>query len=179
MNTTKIKSLLRTKTSSRVAISIGIASVSLMIFYTGVEYGYHNAEFISRSGDNYYGIFTPREGRPDGVARSLSDSPKSTHGVSGKIVSISLPTMIVADKENIEKTVRIDDDTALREFHNTILSSDLKAGDDVVILGSPGPNTEISARLIRVLPTPPIPPQSQYSNSSGFPSPAVINLISQ
>ena len=88
----------------------------------------------------------------------FSDDPSSSHGVAGKIISINLPTLVVEDKDNVEKTIVVSTDTIIRKYRDAINSSDLAAGDFIVVIGSPDANAEIAAQFVRVLPPPPAPP---------------------
>ena len=126
----------------------------LIAFWAGLEVGFSKAAFNYNFGDKYYGQFGP-----DHIRHGMGIIPNdmsSGHGVSGKIVSISMPNIIVADQDNIEKIIRINDKTVLRKLRATITASELAVGDFVVIIGSPDDQTEVDAKLIRVLPDPAI-----------------------
>ncbi|MFA6897827.1 MAG: hypothetical protein WC250_00240, partial [Candidatus Paceibacterota bacterium] len=77
------------------------------------------------------------------------------HGATGKIVSIKLPTLVVASPDSVEKVVLVGDNTEIRRFRDVIKAIDLKVDDVVVVVGSPNDSSQIEARLIRVLPPPP------------------------
>jgi hypothetical protein len=92
------------------------------------------------------------------------------NGAVGKIVSINLPTIVVASPDNIEKTINISDNTLIRQFRDTLNAKDLTVGEHVVVLGeiSNPDNGVIDAKLIRLIPPPPseIGPITNYTTSS-------------
>ncbi|MEI8130008.1 MAG: hypothetical protein WCG55_00700 [bacterium] len=156
MNTESIKSQLRSKSTHTVLATLAITFIIVVAFWSGMQVGFNKAAFSYKFGDNYYGTFGPGSGHHGpGV---LSDDMSPSHGVSGKIVSLNLPTFVVADDDNVEKVVRINPDTVIRKLRTTITPDILQAGDFVVTIGSPNDKTEVSAKFIRVLPPPPIVP---------------------
>ena len=149
--------------------------ILLIVFQAGKFVGYHKAMFYKHSGENYYRTMNIRGGQTnpfdnqDQVQQSafngqgqfnnfMQDSNiPGGNGAVGKIVSINLPTIVVASPDNVEKTVNISNDTLIREFRDTIGAKDLKIGEYVIILGtfSDQDNGLIEARLIRIIPPPP------------------------
>lgn len=137
-----------------VIIGLGLAVLALLIFQAGVVVGYHKAGFVSRFSDNFernfigplgggFGGIFPGPGMPGG------------HGAVGEILSISLPQIVVAGPDNLEKTVLISTSTIVREFQNEITTDKLKIGDFVVVLGNPNEAGQVDAKLIRIMPPPP------------------------
>lgn len=128
-----------------------------IIFQAGIFVGYHKAGFYRSMGENY---------RPfDDKGRGFSDKGKKFmmqnsnipggHGAVGKIVSINLPTIVVASPDNIEKTVSISDDTLIRQFRETVSAKDLKVGEYAVVIGDNNVDGGVvKAKLIRLLPQP-------------------------
>jgi hypothetical protein len=86
------------------------------------------------------------------------------HGAVGKIVSISLPLVVVAGPDNLEKTVVITDGTEIREFRETVSSDQLQIGDFIIVLGSPNDEGQVEAKLIRLAPPPPDMPFNSTAN---------------
>lgn len=80
------------------------------------------------------------------------DDLSASHGVSGRVVSLSLPTFIVAAPNNLEKTVVVSDKTIIRKFRDTVTQNDIQPDDFVVVLGEPEPTGEIEARFVRIAP---------------------------
>ncbi len=129
--------------------------ILLVVFQAGILVGYHKADFSKRLGNNYYRTFDMR-----GNEMGMSDrSPISMmgmnipggHGAIGKVIEINLPTFVVATPENIEKVIRVNDDSEVRRFKAAISPSEIKINDVVVIVGNPNDKAEIEARLIRIM----------------------------
>ena len=101
-------------------------------------------------GDNYYRAFGQRDNR---FMQGLygRDLP-GANGAVGKIVSISLPTIVVASRDGVEKDIVVGTSTVLRRFMDTVSPSDLKVEDFIVVIGSPNGQGQIEARFVRVMP---------------------------
>ena len=74
------------------------------------------------------------------------------HGIFGSIISIDNNNIIILDQDYFEKRIVISSDTAIRDNTKIIDISDLKVGDNVVIIGSPNEEGQIEAKFIRVIP---------------------------
>jgi hypothetical protein len=116
--------------------------------------GYHKARFGARFGDNFERNFIgPRRGNFSG--RLPGPGMPGGHGAVGEIISISLPQIVVAGPDNLEKTVLVGTSTMVREFRNEITADKLRVGDFIVVLGNPNDEGQIDAKLIRIMPPPP------------------------
>ncbi len=146
---------------SMVAI-IGIAVLILLIFQAGMFVGYRKAAFAYGQGDNYYRAFGSR-GMQRGGMPMMHDDFIGAHGAVGRIVSIDLPTFVVSDPDGAEKVVTVSDDTSVRHFNEVISVNDLKVDDFVIVLGAPDDQSQVHAKLIRLLPP---PPSEQISTST-------------
>ncbi len=147
-----IKEFIQSKAFRGVVIGIVTAIIILVIFQAGVFVGYRRAAFSYRFGDNYYHVFYGRGPR-------LSSMPirggfLEGHGAAGKIVSLSLPTFVVSGPDNVEKNILLKSDTQIRSLDKSIRQEDLKINDFVVVFGAPNDNSQIEARLVRLLPPP-------------------------
>lgn len=147
---TDIKNLLQTKTFRGIVIGLLIAALAILIFQAGVFVGYRKAAFSFRFGDNFYRNFGNRGPRPD-LGFPPAELPGG-HGAVGKIIKITGSEIVVADRENIEKTLIIDQDTLVRKLRNNATTTDLKVGDMVVAIGAPSDDGRIAAKLIRLIP---------------------------
>ena len=146
-----IKHKLQSKTFRTVLYVIGSLIVALVIFQAGIFVGFHEAQFSGHLGDNYRRTFGERSfGMISGVMRD-SNYPVS-NGAVGKIIKITLPTLVIIGPDNIEKVILLQDDTLIREFRNTIKPTDLKLNDEVVVIGAPNTASEIEAKLVRLIP---------------------------
>jgi hypothetical protein len=149
-----LKKISESKNVRILIYTLAIFFVAVSIFQAGMFVGFHKASFSYKFGENYYN--EAFGGRRDGFGMGMQrDMFMGGHGATGKIVKISLPTIVVAGKDNTEKVIRIDDDTVIREFRDEVTAQNLKLDDVIVVIGSPNDNAEIQAKLIRILPPPP------------------------
>lgn len=149
------KEFFQSKLFKKSLYVIGALVVAFAIFNAGVFVGYHKAGFSYKYGDNYSRAFGGRRSGMMGFGGRggmMGDYFTNSRGVAGKIVSISLPTMVVSGQDGVEKIVLIKEDTEIREFRNTIKSEELKAGNFVVVMGVPNEQLQIEAKLIRIMP---------------------------
>jgi hypothetical protein len=157
----------------KILIILIVASV---IFQAGIFVGYHKAGFYRSMGNNYYRPFDDKGrgfGNKGGMMRDANIP--GGHGAVGKIVSINLPTIVIASPDNVEKTVSISDETLIRQFRETIGAKDLKVGEYVVVIGDNNKdgdadkqnaeNGVVKAKLIRLLPPPPSEQNTQYQST--------------
>ncbi|OGG66271.1 hypothetical protein A3I99_00235 [Candidatus Kaiserbacteria bacterium RIFCSPLOWO2_02_FULL_45_11b] len=147
----------KSKSFQGILIGIVISIVALGIFQTGVMVGEHKARFSHHFGDNFERNFIDAN-RPGAMpfAEEMGDMRLPVgHGSAGEVVSVTLPTFVVAGPDNVEKTIRVSDETLFREFREELSSEDIVIGSFVVVLGSPNEGGEIEATLVRFLPPPP------------------------
>jgi hypothetical protein len=150
-----IKKIVESKSLFRILCGIGIVIVALLIFSAGVTIGFRKASFGHAWGENYERNFGMMPNRP----MFGNDNFPNANGAIGKIIKIELPTIIVQDKDNIEKVVLIKNDTRIQKMMENIKTSDLLLDDFVVIIGSPNNQGQIEAKFIRVMPLGmPVPP---------------------
>jgi hypothetical protein len=132
-------------------ITIGLVALGVFVllcaaFSVGEHIGYHKAAFTFQNSNNFYRTYGPPGGNmPPG---GFSDD----HGTAGKVVSVTLPTITIEDRDNTEKTVLINSQTIIRRFRDTITAQDIAAGDYVVAIGEPNAQSQVVANLIRILP---------------------------
>jgi hypothetical protein len=150
-----IKEYIKSQSFRGIIIGIVIAVIMLLIFQAGVFVGYRKASFAYRFGDNYYQVFDKRAPSPFGFP--LHDKFRASHGAAGEVMSISLPNLVVVGPDSVEKTVLISDDTLVRKLDGEVKPEDIKTGDFLVVIGTPEENSQIRAKLIRILP----PPQNE------------------
>ncbi len=145
------KKFSESKNAKRFLYCIGIALVILTIFQAGVFVGYHKASFSYGHDDNFYRSF----GHPHGgmFPGGMHDNFMNENGAAGNIIKITLPTIVVAE-DNIEKIVSIGNDTMIRSGALTLKAGDLKVGDFIIVIGSPNTDSQVVAKLIRIVPPP-------------------------
>ena len=155
-----LKNIHQSKLIKGILIGITIAVVVITIFEAGVFVGFRKSSFACKLGENYYRAL--RGGKPMAIMGMDNDNIPGGHGATGKIVKITLPTLMVADDDNVEKTVIISSSTMIKRFDQTITASDIKQDEYAVVLGSPDSSSRINARFIRILP----PPQNIESSTN-------------
>jgi hypothetical protein len=143
-----IKKVFESKVSFRILLVIGIAIVALFIFSLGVIVGFHKASFGHAWEENYEHNFGTMSNRPP------FDNFPNASGAIGKIIKITLPTIIVEDKNNTEKVILIKDDTQIQEMREIVPVNNLKLDDFIVVIGTPDTQGQIEAKLIRIMPAP-------------------------
>ena len=151
----KITRFFESKLMFRILCGLGVVLVALVIFYAGVNVGFHKASFGRDWGENYERNFGFD---PDQHLLNRDNFPNA-NGAIGKIIKIELPTIIVEDKDNTEKVVLISADTKIEKAMTNIQPSALSNDDFVVVIGSPNNQGQIDAKFIRVMPVGmPVPP---------------------
>lgn len=147
MNITDITKHVSIKAAIITAIAVGLL---LGIFQLGVFVGYRKATFSYNWGDNYHRMFAgPRRGFfEDFQGRGFMDA----HGLMGDILKIDGNTIILRDKDATEKVVIVGSGTTIRRGPEMLQISDLRDGEEIVVIGGPNPRGQIDAKLIRIFP---------------------------
>jgi len=128
--------------------------IILLVFKTGMMVGFQKANFSCHWSDSYHRNFGgPRGGFPGGLGdRDFLEA----NGTVGQIIKIASSTLVIKGRGNIEKVVLIKADTVINQRKETITIDNLKVDDSVVVIGEPNNDGQIEAKLIRVMPKPPI-----------------------
>ncbi len=121
---------------SMIMYGIGILLIAIIIFQTGMIVGRGKESLINEQKERY----------------PINQPLPTAHGTAGKIISINLPTLLVADEDNTEKTVLLRDETIIRSLRASLLPGDLDLDDYIIVIGTPTTKGYIQANLIRVLP---------------------------
>lgn len=120
-------------------------AILLFVFQAGMVVGLERAEFSSHLGDNYSQIFD------DGNPGQMMTTDPLGYGTFGIVLNVSGGNVSVATSDNLEKIVKITSDTLIRRARDQATTTDLKAGDAIVVVGTPNPQGQIEARLIRIV----------------------------
>ncbi len=160
-----MKKVFESKTSTKILVGVGIIIIALLIFSAGIAVGFRKASFGHAWEENYERNFGVKPDRPV----FGKDNFPNAHGAIGKIISITLPTIIVEDKDNTEKVVLVKDDTQVQELKNSVKVGDLKVNDFIVVIGAPNGQGQIEAKFIRVMPFGLPPPPSEPGQSPIIP----------
>ncbi|MDD5547471.1 MAG: hypothetical protein PHN74_01020 [Candidatus Pacebacteria bacterium] len=149
------KKIAQSKFFRGAIFGIGVFIVGLLIFQAGMFVGYHRAGFSYKLGDNYHRTFG-EPNQPFGNVPPFMNVPfeklSNAHGVIGKIIKIDLPTMVVEGEDKVEKVILIKDDTIINQFRETVKPADLKIDSNITVIGSPNQDSQIEAKLIRIMP---------------------------
>jgi hypothetical protein len=70
--------------------------------------------------------------------------------LAGSIISITDNNLVIKDRDGKENTVTVTDKTVIKSGRENLKIGDLKAGDQIVVLGNPAENGVVNADLIRV-----------------------------
>jgi len=139
-----------------------IMALFVLVFAFGAWVGGEKAKFSCNWADNYHKNFA---GPQNGFGQNWQDMPGGDfingHGVFGEIIKIDENSLVVGGKENMENIIIINKDTTIQRFRDDIKLTDLKLGEFVVIIGSPNDSGQIEAKLIRIMPPPPVTMQIQ------------------
>lgn len=159
---TKMRDFVETENFRRTIKVLGILALVLFIFQVGVFVGFRKASFYGEFGNNFRNNF----GGPRNEFRGMMEKGvPNAHGAMGKVIDISLPTMVIAGDDGIEKIVSIGDKCLVRRLRDNIRVGDISVGDSVVVIGAPGKDGKIKAQLIRVTPDLKIESISTSTNS--------------
>lgn len=74
------------------------------------------------------------------------------YGTAGAIVKIEGSNLIISGRDNIEKSILVSTSTIIRMYQDTLHPADLKAGQQITVIGSPNNQGQIEAKFIRLLP---------------------------
>ena len=148
----EIKEVLKNRKVKWAVCIFGSIFVALLIFQAGMFVGFKKAGFAFRNGEQY---FKQMSGRPNDQFMGMNRGDfANSHGATGKIISIKLPIITVADKDNTEKIILISTSTDIKKFKDTIKAVDLKVNDFITVIGDPDDKAQVEAKLIRIMPDP-------------------------
>jgi hypothetical protein len=160
-----MRQLFNTPRFKRITSVIGAIVALLVAFQGGVFVGFHKASMAFRVDERYQHAYGEHfHSGPLGIP---DDDFPEAHGAIGKVISISLPTIVVEDK-NAERVVRVATDTVVRKNHDKVDPASITANDFIVVIGAPNDSQEVIAKFIRILPPPPgfVPTTSASAGSS-------------
>jgi hypothetical protein len=146
----EVKKVFGTKIVKTSLIVLGAIIIILVIFWSGMMIGFHKAGFNYQLGQNYHELFEGPERHlsRDFRGRNFMDA----NSAIGLVIKIDTSTLLIKGDDGMEKSILISDNTSIRRFQDTILPSDIKIDERVIILGAPSTTGQIEARLIRVMP---------------------------
>lgn len=146
----------QSKTFKGILYGVGIFIVLLIVFQFGVFVGFRKATFSYRWGANYYNNFG--DNRHEFLRDFQGKDFLNSHGVTGAILKVEAPKIMIKGMDGVEKVVLTTSATEIKRGRQNIKIEELKANDQIVVIGSPDDAGEIQANLIRILPMG-VPPQ--------------------
>lgn len=152
-----INKIFQSKIFQGVVLGIAGLAIVLFIFRAGMAVGIRKADFSCRWSDNYHENFGGPQG---GFWGGFNDKDFiESNGTVGQIIKINGETLVVRGRGDVEKIIVINNETAIKRLRDTIKVSDLKINENIVTIGEPNDAGQIEAKLIRVMPSPPMPLQ--------------------
>ena len=121
------------------------------VFALGLNIGFRKAGFTYSWASHYKSNF----GAPQ-TAQLIPPPPSNgyfnPHGVFGQILSANGTTsVIIKDSDSNEKTILLSPGAVIRQDYQTILPQNLKAGEQIVVIGEPNDQGQIQAKFIRII----------------------------
>ncbi|MDB5204185.1 MAG: hypothetical protein JWP09_213 [Candidatus Taylorbacteria bacterium] len=155
----KMKEVSRSKYFNLALIAVALVVWTGLILQLGMIVGYQKASYFFKSGDNYYKNLRGPKPMPMGL--NDNDLPRS-HGAIGKVLQVSLPEILIEDKDGAEKTIIVGSSTIIKKLEGPAEANSISIGDYVVTIGNPNGDAKIEAKLIRILP--PLPEEDNNNN---------------
>jgi hypothetical protein len=134
--------------------------VLVSVFGIGVFVGGRRASFAFKWAEEYHRNFG---GPQDGFFGNFIGMDReflNANGSFGQIIKIdeNEGSLTIKDVTNVEKEILTSDRTSIVFQRDNLKISELKIGDSVVVIGEPTNSGQITAELIRVMPTKPSVP---------------------
>lgn len=148
-----IASLGNSITAGRITAIVLTVAAAVIVFEAGIIVGLHKARFETARGEHYVDNFGPR---PMGPIGGMPEGFPAAHGTVGKIITVNLPIIAVEGPDGIEVPVEVSETTRIRKGFDDIRAENIGTGQFIVVIGEPSPQGRIIAKLIRVLPAPPV-----------------------
>jgi len=163
-----INKIFQSKVFQGIIIALAILVIVLVIFKAGMFVGEKKADFACRWNDNYHRNFA---GPKDGFMRGLGDRDfMEANGTFGQILKIENNTIVMKGRNDVEKLILVTEKTTIKNLDQTVKISELKTDDSIVVIGEANAQGQIEAKLIRLMPSPPVNlpqnmPQPPVNNS--------------
>lgn len=150
-----INKIFQSKIFQGIIFGIAVLAVLLFVFKVGMAVGIKKADFSCRWSDNYHQNFGGPRG---GFWGGFNDKDfLESNGTVGQIIKIEGETLVVRGRGDVEKIIVTNNDTIIKRLQDTIKVSDLKLDENIITIGESNETGQIEAKLIRVMPSPPMP----------------------
>lgn len=159
----KIEEIAKSKTFKIIISAISILIIALIIFKVGMFVGFKKAEFSCQWMKHYIPNFVRPQSnnKSDWMMEFNEKNTLKSHGTFGKIINLNINNdknceLIVKEENDGEKIVLIKNDTLIEKMKKNIKPTDLNINDFIVVIGENNENGQIEAKLIRIIPNPPM-----------------------
>lgn len=147
-----INKFLESKTFSAIILSIAVFIILLFVFGLGFFAGSKRADFSFKWAEQYHKNFGgPREGFLMPMTNPRNEFIDS-NGTVGEIIKVDETSLVVKGRENVEKIIIVSENTTIVSQRNNIKITELKAGDNIIVMGRPNNEGQIEADFIRIMP---------------------------
>jgi hypothetical protein len=136
-----------------VIFGVAVFAIVVLIFGAGMMMGGMRAKFSYRWAENYSQNFGgPREGFLGSLGKPLLPPGNfiESRGSFGEIIKVNDSDVVMKGQGDVEKVILITDETIIQKAVNKIGKEELKVGDQIVVIGSPNDQGQITAKLIRI-----------------------------
>lgn len=153
------KDIFESKLFKGIVLSIAGLIILGFVFSLGFFVGTQKADFSFKWAEEYHQNFGGPRGGIFGNFMGSDREFANANGSFGQIIKINNDILTVKDSngDNAEKNILVGAKTTITYQRKNIKLSDLKIGDNIVAIGEPDNNGQITAELIRVMPLPPKP----------------------
>lgn len=148
MNFKELIQKIELKHFKNIVLALVIFLVILLVFSAGVFVGIEKTKFSYGWSKNYYNNFVDRPFGPPPVG-----DPKhfKAHGLTGQIIKINDKSLVIKNINNTETAISVPEMTIIRDENNALKFTDLKDGENIVIIGSPNSDGQIESKFIRII----------------------------
>jgi len=144
---------LKSRTFRILLACLGAFILIVGSFSLGVNVGERKARHMNGWAENYGRMFPSRGDFPGDMPFAPPPMPGS-HGVFGKVLSVTGQAIVVQGQDGVEQNVLVTSSTDIRIGRDQAKVSDIKPDADASVFGAPNDKGQIEARLIRLMPQP-------------------------
>ncbi|MDD5527658.1 MAG: hypothetical protein PHO56_01635 [Patescibacteria group bacterium] len=149
-----IKEIINSKLFRVILTWAACLVILVFVFSAGVFVGLEKAKFSYGWSENYYRNFIDPRGpvtTPFGGRNPFWDKNYvNPHGLFGQIIEVDDDGFILLGANQTEMPVQVNEQTIIKNSRDNLKLSDLKIGEQAVVIGAPGEQGEIEAKLIRI-----------------------------
>jgi hypothetical protein len=149
----KIEDFFQSKIFKWITLGVACFLILAFVFGVGVFVGAKRADFSFRWAEEYHRNFAGPEGGFFGNIMDTKNGFIDANGCIGQIININGQKLTIKGKDNVEKIVLVSDKTTIIFQRKDLKLSELKADDNIIIMGRPNDQGQIEADFIRVMPS--------------------------